>query len=433
MSVACLQEWQNHLKTRIQIELEYAERLTSLSRTLSQCYQDPALHGSCARLVENEQRCGRSHADMAQYLDQFVSTQLGAAKQSSQRSIVEQIRFAMQLYETSLFAFFKQTADGRASSRVGDRTVRQEDSIPQLQPSSAHLGQGRDVSGALSPTYHGEFAGSRDTVTRSPSDVAYNDVEETNKRLGEILNRLKRDPIFEEPISSRTEQTRPVPAKPSIARGSTQGAYAPRDTQSALQSAKPLSTSAQHNAPTVASTRSTVRAPPVTRAHPLSSSFPSQNYATHYESAPAYASGIPATNRNHNVNGAGRGEPIPRKYVHDDDDNDFFDPTPLYHQQQKLRDRDDRGLIAVHSDPQPSIPHRTRPASAAEKEPVLGYARALYSYQATIPSEINMTAGQVLSILTKQEDGWWRGQVVQPVTGRIGLYPSNYVVELERQ
>ena len=40
--------------------------------------------------------------------------------------------------------------------------------------------------------------------------------------------------------------------------------------------------------------------------------------------------------------------------------------------------------------------------------------------------EITLTSGTIVTVLEKFEDGWWRVEI----NGNIGLYPSNYLEDL---
>ncbi|PQE06482.1 cell division control protein [Rutstroemia sp. NJR-2017a WRK4] len=53
-------------------------------------------------------------------------------------------------------------------------------------------------------------------------------------------------------------------------------------------------------------------------------------------------------------------------------------------------------------------------------------ARALYMYQAAIPEELSFAKGDVLAVMTHQDDGWWEAEVAGK-NGRAGLVPSNYL------
>ena len=42
--------------------------------------------------------------------------------------------------------------------------------------------------------------------------------------------------------------------------------------------------------------------------------------------------------------------------------------------------------------------------------------------------EITLTAGTVVTVLEKYEDGWWRIEI----NGNCGLYPSNYLEDINQ-
>ncbi|XP_035526332.1 1-phosphatidylinositol 4,5-bisphosphate phosphodiesterase gamma-2-like [Morone saxatilis] len=53
--------------------------------------------------------------------------------------------------------------------------------------------------------------------------------------------------------------------------------------------------------------------------------------------------------------------------------------------------------------------------------------RALYCYQSKRPDELSFTKGALIHNVTKENDGWWRGDH----GGKVQLFfPSNYVEEL---
>ena len=55
-------------------------------------------------------------------------------------------------------------------------------------------------------------------------------------------------------------------------------------------------------------------------------------------------------------------------------------------------------------------------------------ARALYSYDAANEDELNLTEGQTVQIVKKNDDGWF--EAIDPTTGMQGLAPSNYLEDL---
>lgn len=58
--------------------------------------------------------------------------------------------------------------------------------------------------------------------------------------------------------------------------------------------------------------------------------------------------------------------------------------------------------------------------------PSLGKCRALYTYEARLNDELNLTPGDVINIHEKQDDGWWSGDL----NGIYGIFPSSYVEEI---
>ncbi|EPX72978.1 src y domain-containing protein [Schizosaccharomyces octosporus yFS286] len=73
----------------------------------------------------------------------------------------------------------------------------------------------------------------------------------------------------------------------------------------------------------------------------------------------------------------------------------------------------------------------THPLITPDGFPIFGYVRALYNYRALLSSEISMQSGDILIVLNRQKDGWWKGRVVKPKVGNVGLFPSNYIQELD--
>ena len=63
-----------------------------------------------------------------------------------------------------------------------------------------------------------------------------------------------------------------------------------------------------------------------------------------------------------------------------------------------------------------------RPAPPAAK-PNLPKCKALYAYAATEADELTLDAGDVITITSKDNEGWWEGTS----KGRKGLFPANYV------
>jgi len=53
----------------------------------------------------------------------------------------------------------------------------------------------------------------------------------------------------------------------------------------------------------------------------------------------------------------------------------------------------------------------------------VGWARAIYSYEAGEPDELSFQGGDLIKVLGQHESGWWTGEL----NGTRGLFPENYV------
>ena len=54
---------------------------------------------------------------------------------------------------------------------------------------------------------------------------------------------------------------------------------------------------------------------------------------------------------------------------------------------------------------------------------------ALYSYVALSLDELTFHKGSVITVLSKEDGDWWKGEL----NGLVGLFPSNYVQPLTGQ
>lgn len=62
--------------------------------------------------------------------------------------------------------------------------------------------------------------------------------------------------------------------------------------------------------------------------------------------------------------------------------------------------------------------------------PLLPRCVALHPYTAHGPEELELQKGEGVRVFGKEQDGWLRGMSL--VTGRVGVFPSNYVAPLFR-
>ena len=60
----------------------------------------------------------------------------------------------------------------------------------------------------------------------------------------------------------------------------------------------------------------------------------------------------------------------------------------------------------------------------------LDFAKALYDFNAQSPAEISLQKGQIIAILEKVDQGWWKGRTQ---SGQIGFFPANRVEIIEKK
>ena len=51
---------------------------------------------------------------------------------------------------------------------------------------------------------------------------------------------------------------------------------------------------------------------------------------------------------------------------------------------------------------------------------------ALYDYKAQRSDELNLFAGDVITVLYKDTENWWMGELAN---GQQGFFPSNYITQ----
>jgi len=56
-------------------------------------------------------------------------------------------------------------------------------------------------------------------------------------------------------------------------------------------------------------------------------------------------------------------------------------------------------------------------------KPKMPQCKALYAYAATEADELALQPGDIVTIINKDNEGWWEGAL----KGKKGLFPSNYV------
>lgn len=109
---------------------------------------------------------------------------------------------------------------------------------------------------------------------------------------------------------------------------------------------------------------------------------------------------------------------------------DFIKPEPVSAPYQEPRKQDIVPIREkVHTPvaeptPPPPPPAYALPADAFR-------AKALWAYHEKNPGDLNFDAGQHILVLKKENEEWWSGRVIDPVTneptGAAGIFPCAYV------
>ena len=81
----------------------------------------------------------------------------------------------------------------------------------------------------------------------------------------------------------------------------------------------------------------------------------------------------------------------------------------------------------AHSPTPPPPPPPPAAAPSAGAAPSGGELfKVLYDCEAESPEDLALKAGQIVTVLTKDESGWWQGTC----NGKTGQFPANYVTTI---
>lgn len=58
--------------------------------------------------------------------------------------------------------------------------------------------------------------------------------------------------------------------------------------------------------------------------------------------------------------------------------------------------------------------------------PDIGQCEALYDYTANQSDELTIQPGDVINLIEKQDQDWWKGEI----NGQVGIFPATYVQEI---
>ncbi|ORZ24734.1 hypothetical protein BCR42DRAFT_343187, partial [Absidia repens] len=114
-----------------------------------------------------------------------------------------------------------------------------------------------------------------------------------------------------------------------------------------------------------------------------------------------------------------------------------YPPQKQYHHRQQANSLSASTLQTQSQQQQPSSQQQQQQPLAqsnasldknhlSDGTPVMHYARAVWSFTASIPMEMSFSAGDRVAVVKKQADGWWDAELQGPKKTR-GLVPGNYM------
>jgi len=92
----------------------------------------------------------------------------------------------------------------------------------------------------------------------------------------------------------------------------------------------------------------------------------------------------------------------------------------------KLMGGSDKPEAAPADDAAPGVSPAPEVAAASTEEPERPKFKALYSYAGQHEDELAFNVGDIITLISKEEEAWWKGEL----DGNQGVFPSNYVEEL---
>ncbi|XP_031734599.1 GRB2-related adapter protein-like [Anarrhichthys ocellatus] len=100
--------------------------------------------------------------------------------------------------------------------------------------------------------------------------------------------------------------------------------------------------------------------------------------------------------------------------------NSITKHSQIFLQEPRQQQRGSASLPPPTAPPQPDSP--PTPASGQQEASSGLQVRALYSFDAEEKDELAFNAGDVIKVVERSDQAWWRGQL----RGNTGLFPSNY-------
>eukprot|EP00049_Salpingoeca_infusionum_P017998 m.355320 g.355320 ORF g.355320 m.355320 type:complete len:503 (-) comp17220_c0_seq1:148-1656(-) len=80
-----------------------------------------------------------------------------------------------------------------------------------------------------------------------------------------------------------------------------------------------------------------------------------------------------------------------------------------------------------HVEPKKPAPPASTPTPTPAPAPAKPTCKVLHAYEPQEEDELKLTPGDIITIIEKEDDGWWRGEC----NGKTGVFPDNFVEEIK--
>ncbi|EPY52435.1 src y domain-containing protein [Schizosaccharomyces cryophilus OY26] len=375
-TVESLLEWNQVVKQRMAAEQDYAGKLARLTKSLKGTESSPVLKDFYKKISNEIMSSNKEHLEAYRYFQLQVYEPLQ-----------EHVERAIKRSSTSILSM--EATDVLLASM--------ENFILYTNPEFSQQREKSPSSSSSLLSLHSSKASPELDRSLSPSYIEYAELENRTSKLSEALTMLRLNPLISKDLnhfsslkkSSAIPENREMPLPVNMTPSETLKDTAKRD----LQDFHAVNDPGKHIFPSSYTKKERVNASQVPNTSswefPLMSSPSSSRNNLYPETI---------NNKNSDKNHISSGFPSSKTVLSESDSlKKYFSTHPLI---------------------------------TPDGFPIYAYVRALYNYRALLSSEISMRSGDVLIVLNRQKDGWWKGRVVEPTVGPVGLFPSNYIEEL---
>ncbi|KAL2314058.1 Ubp4-interactor sfp47 [Schizosaccharomyces pombe] len=402
ISTEALNNWQQLVEQRISLELEYAAKLAKLTKSIKAIKQCAPLNDLTKQVCVELMQCNKKHLEASRYFQTHV-------KESMKEYVDRENKFSNETIS-------KSSAAALMTSMENFILFTNPVYHNKLQvPSKSDM----EIANSLKITQPAE----KNSGTANPISaysLEHAELDERNNQLSEALSMLRLSPFVNNYYPSYQNR------KDGKSLMENRGVVLSVDTVTS-----PISQSPKKLTPTTSPINSTSLS--FVDAKKPGSKWPSQyDFPKKTKSTEIPFKTLPSLNINNERELTKHKLPIVKPKLAVFPSNQATASTlqlapppvqaiPTLKNPVNLDDKKE-SLLKYYA---------THPTITPDGFPIFAYVRALYAYKATLPSEIDLNVDDTLVVLNRQKDGWWKGLVVSPTVGRIGLFPSNYIEELE--